>query len=709
MKTTLKTLKPMLLTFFVMLSILSCNKSELFEAPVADVIIDNPADTPAEDTTPIVNSTEPCDFTLDAVQSGDTVIITCLMDLGGQTINLPSNVTIVYEGGDIINGTLNFSNGIISGELLNATLTISGSGAQVKDPVFNFIPSRWGIVEGEVQQPVAFNNHLILQNIIDQIIEMGITTFSIDKLDAYFDSVERNTPIMELPSDFHLKMSENTHLRIYPVDKIYASRMIRIRNKSNVTISGGFIHGERDEHGPTAPFDGTLIWIMSGIDILVENVHISNSSLTGLTINSYRFSSDPLYDPSRNVVVRGCVFDSNRSNNISVTDGKNIIIEDCKLYRAGLNTNYSLGAAPRIGIVIEPVTGQKVEGVIIRNNILKEGAGKADILAALGSDILITGNEADLPVGWTLASNVRVINNPALRGGVSGGDTSTYGLSQSRDNEISGNTIIGAPTGIQSTADDVKIYNNKLIDCKVSIMLRELTDSEIYGNTITSDVSGSFGINAQGYLNNVLISNNNINLTDGRSIFMSGINSNPEFSNFKFTIKNNVFETYRNASIVRTSGMEITDNIFSVTGISFLDSENINFNNNKVTSNSFCLKIEKDISTKNINIIGNEFESSNSAKLGGYGIKMSYIGSDGALEDTNFLLQNNKIKVLGSNYGIHVQNLDGITIRENEGEVENYEFIYFRGNNSTIINNTIISGFNEIDVVGINNTVYNNN
>ena len=69
----------------------------------------------------------PCDYTLDGIESNSTLEIACRMDLGGQTITVPSGVTFVFAGGEIINGTLNFSaQGTIDGNLLNKDLNIEG-------------------------------------------------------------------------------------------------------------------------------------------------------------------------------------------------------------------------------------------------------------------------------------------------------------------------------------------------------------------------------------------------------------------------------------------------------------------------------------------------------------------------------------------------------------------------------------------------------
>ncbi len=710
MKTIMKTF---LLTLLFMTVMTSCNKEELFVEPEVEVVEEETDDTEDTDDTETpteeVDTSAACDFTLDDVQPNSTVIINCVLDLGGGTITLPENVTILYEGGDIINGTINFSGGnVISGELLNSTLIMGGTNPQLKDPVFNFDPKRWGIVEGEVDEPTAYRNHEIIQEVIDLLKSIGVETFALNELDAFFVTYKKQTPVIEMPSNFNFKMSENTHLRMFPVDRDYAPWMIRIQNGNNINISGGFLHGERDQHGPTIATGGALVWISSGVDVIVENVHISEASGTGLTINSFRFADHALYEPSKNVLVRNCIFDSNRSNNLSITDGEDIIVENCKLYRAGIDTPYSLGRAPKIGIVIEPVSGQKVDGVIIRNNILKEGGGKSSILVALGNDVVISGNEADRQVGWTSASNVKVINNPGLRGGVIAGFTSNYALSKSTGNEVSGNTILDASTGIYATNDDIKIFNNTIKNCGLAMQLLSLKDTEIYNNTITS--SGSdLGFNVQRFLNNVTIRDNNIEIPKGRSILMSSVNSDSEYENYNFSFKNNTVKTGNPIKINNSNGMDIIGNDFTLSGMLVSNSKNIliSSNNVKVDSGS-CLHINKTISTQNIEIVSNTFENTNPGKIQGYGLRVSSFGSSVVTENSNILIKENDITVAGQNNGIYVKNIDGLTIKDNNGWLEDFQFIYFRGNNSSITNNNTIVGPEGNDIEGSNNSISGN-
>ena len=250
-------IRPMYLILVFMIS-LSCNNEELFVEPVTEVI-DEPVDDEEqdpEDTDDDFDATQPCDFTLDNIEPNSTIVINCILDLDGATVNLPANVTILYEGGDIINGSLVFSGtSVISGELLNSSLTLGGSSTQMKDPTFNFDPQRWGIVEGKTTSEIALRNRDILEDMFIQTKNMGITTFSIDKMDAYFEvgninnlSVFRsNEHGILIPSNFNLKMSKDTHLRVFPNNSSnYA--LMAIYDSENITIDGGNLYGDRNEH-----------------------------------------------------------------------------------------------------------------------------------------------------------------------------------------------------------------------------------------------------------------------------------------------------------------------------------------------------------------------------------------------------------------------------------------------------------------------------
>src|SRR5690606_3294759 len=162
----------------------------------------------------------------------------------GQTVNLPVGVILTYTGGEIINGTLNLpSQGIIVGNLLIKDFDIEGD-VKLSSHEFNFYPERWDIVQKDRSFEPAYQNHLNFQKAVDVVHKLKGIIFKVDQLDAFFTTEKKYRPVIELPSDFHFKMTDASYLRLtYPTTKEYASWFFRIETKNNVIISGGNIDG----------------------------------------------------------------------------------------------------------------------------------------------------------------------------------------------------------------------------------------------------------------------------------------------------------------------------------------------------------------------------------------------------------------------------------------------------------------------------------
>ncbi len=622
-------IKPMYLVFFLTLSLLACNNEELFVEPIADAVVDG---TAPEDTDPVAPpTTTPCDFNLATVTANSTVIINCVMDLGGQTITLPNNVTIVYEGGNIVNGTINFGNtNVVSGELLNSTLTIAGSKPQIKDPVFNFDPKRWGIVEGKTTSEIALRNRDILEDMFVQAKAMGVTTFSIDKMDAYFEvskvtsktSNQNYYPSQEainVPSDFNLVMKYNTNLRVFP-NNVEKYSLLAIRDARNVTITGGNLYGDRDTHdyssGGTHEW-GRLLELKSAVNVTIDGISISNGTGDGIDISSLGFTFQPDYKPTNNIIIRNCVLDSNRRNNMSITDGFKITVRDNEFLNASINTSYSSGVAPGFALDIEAertrdangnlVYYQMAKDIKILNNIERNSRGGAFIVF-LGYDVLIEGNQTEKSIGYSYANGVKIRNNTvtknstnfsntAITAGREGGNETIY------NNEISGNIISGYDTGINVQNRDTKVFGNTITEFITGIFPRDnLENSQIYDNILTSSRTSSRGIFVyQVNLNNVSFNNNTINVISN-PIKFTRCNLGVDALNWNIEVKNN--KTYSNTHVLIEQsnkidfiGNELLQNVV------VYDSNNIDFSNNIINTKTDGFEF-RNVNT-NINLEGN--------------------------------------------------------------------------------------------------------
>ena len=638
-------LNPMLFIFIVILSAVSCNKDELFVDTTADTtVIDTPTDSTTvgdgtvNDNNPIVTTTIPCDFSLDTVLANDTVIINCILDLGGQTFNLPTGVSIIYEGGDLINGTLNFSDSsIISGELLNSSVTLGGSTPQLKDATFQFYPGRWEIVEGPTTSDIALRNRNILEDMFLRTKSMGATTFSIDKMDAYFEvskvtsttSNQNYYPSEEainVPSDFNLVMSDNTYLRVQPNSKFKYS-LLAVRNVANVTIRGGNLFGDRDQHDysdtSTTQEWGYLIHLHAAVNTIVDGVKMYNATGDGLEIQSLNFTFQPDYLPSNNIVVKNCYFEANRRSNISITDGYNIIVENNEFVDAGIDTQYSKGTLPKSAFNVEAdrsidsnenyIYYQRASNIIVRNNV-ERGSIAGGFMATIGDDIVFENNVMENTITLSLTANSKIINNifnasqkTKERYAIT---TNDFNSSSVFNNEISGNVINGYNTGIIIYGTGVRVDNNNIKNCKIGISTKDVNNMVFSNNVIVSDNSESRGIAAHlSSLNNVTFINNTIEVK-WDPFFIASVNQNIGEENYTFTIENNnTFQSSSRTTVQFANGLNFSKNnsnairLYNATNMNIVDNVINSDNNNGIQIDAGCKDIV--ISSNAISVLSN--------------------------------------------------------------------------------------------------------
>jgi len=228
---------------------------------------------------------------------------------------------------------------------------------------------------------------------------MGADTFSMPPMDAYFDSgQEIPSVVINVPSDFHLRMSPSTTIRVFPRPRGIPAEPIYIYNKKNVRVTGGNLIGDRLLLPPSNDSSNSLFTIRGSRNVRVNGVKMSLASSTGMTINSILFQGQEGFIKSRDIEIRNCFFNSNRNNNFSITDGDSILIENSRSRLAGNDMRgrfgLSNGRAPRIGIVVEPQIGQEISNITIRNNVIEQtssGGNGNSILASGGTNFLIEG------------------------------------------------------------------------------------------------------------------------------------------------------------------------------------------------------------------------------------------------------------------------------------------------------------------------------
>lgn len=159
----------------------------------------------------------------------------------------------------------------------------------------------------------------------------------------YIDAVKA----IKLKSNMKFIMEEGAILKAIPNQ--YANyNIIRLSQIHNVTISGGLIVGERNQHtlslgGKTDEW-GMGIGIYDGKDITIKDVTIRDCNGDGIYLGT-----DNAFAPNpgcRNIYIENVKTDNNRRNNLSIVCAKDVILNGC----AFINAN---GTAPEYGIDIE--------------------------------------------------------------------------------------------------------------------------------------------------------------------------------------------------------------------------------------------------------------------------------------------------------------------------------------------------------------------
>ncbi len=494
-----------------------------------------------------------CSFNLKNLQPNNDIIIDCLLDLNGETITLPNNITLKHQGeGKIFNGNLVFDTGKIDGELLNIDLKIEGN-VELSNSEFFFTPEKWDITEGETSIEIALKNKNNLQSAIDLTKKLKADTFTIDKLDAYFETVrdkwanplETSELAIHLPSDFHLIMTENTFLRVQPS---YWPRghLLSVYIKKNVKVTGGNLIGDRFEHDYTDIIDeagisrgthefSSLIYVAGSKDVVVKDVKMKNSTGDGFGFGaSAGFRFMPGNPFNKNISLIGCTIDASRRNNISVLDGEDLFITKCTIINAGdikekEGSNGWLGTNPRVGIDIEPFRGRKPDlsdaFEIVENTQIKDCTFKnnqvASIIEFSGNNTKMEGNTSDFGFFASFSTGSKFINNTfignekakrsvAITTGDLVVDINGVDTQLSTENVVRGNTVKGFNVGVEARGNNGLVEDNNLEILLYGIQVKKASRYNFKNNIVTSMSQNSIGLSiANSFAENITFTNEN--------------------------------------------------------------------------------------------------------------------------------------------------------------------------------------------------------
>ncbi|MEW7278502.1 NosD domain-containing protein [Aquimarina sp. 2201CG1-2-11] len=422
-------------------------------------------------------------------------------------------------------------------------------------------------------------------------------------------------------------MTDNTVLRVQPNSrKNYV--LLAIREVSNSKVYGGIRIGDRlkhDDHSQPGPHAfGHVMMIHGANNVEVNGVTMKYGLGDGLHIASIGFTFEAGYVPSKNIKVTNCIFDSNRRNNVSITDGFDIDIDKNTFLRAGIDLPNSEGKAPGFALDIEAsrasVNGELVfyedaHHITIRSNVEKDSK-YGSFIVAIGHDVTIENNKTEKAISIGAGYNVTISdneltanpNNKSSAGIVTGHPDAkdTY------NNVISNTTIKGYNVAIAAYQRDTEIYGNNIIDFDIGIQPKNIKNYEIYNNTFTSTVSNSIGIFGNlTTMENVNIYENNLKNVARESFKFVAVNEGVEAENFKITVRNN--QLANSGTFSRSNGIDFMNNQ-TKEGIIFINAKNMSVSGNNIESTGQdAIRIKEGcsnltIQSNTIKVIGNNLD-----------------------------------------------------------------------------------------------------
>jgi len=582
-----------------------------------DLLIDN--------TTPDISENDPradetCEIEFINLSANETLNISCDIDLNGQTIVLPENTVIAFDGGSVINGTFVFNGGLIAGKLLNKDLQISGS-AKLIDTHFIFEKEKWGIVEGETSDEIALNNKVIINSTIELVKSLRGNVFELNNIDAYFDVQANNyndstDESIILPSNFHFKMSDNTHLRVQPNAKS-AYALISAERKTNVTISGGNLWGDRYTHSYVSPGTdgnthefGYIVYFRGVHNGTVDGVGLREATGDGFIMQGTSHRNDNGTVKSGEmaceyIVVKNCVIDKNRRNNLSLVDGQYVVIENNIISNAGDGGTYSVsqegysykGVLPRYNIDLEAINYIDANGnlryteiirdVVIRNNDFT-GAHNGDVDLYKCWDVEITNNTFSSYIANIASYDIQIHNNTFINDGerkfaiqISELITSN-GLDYNRNYDIYNNTISNYEIGMKIGGTNQEVYDNTISNCDTGVMFLNGNNNRFTNNTINSSISNSRGFyNFPGgvSLENTIVSGGEVNVKTFPFLAIK-INQESSTTTNELTFDNVTFNSSSNYNVDLRNSKHITIRNSVFNGFTQSNCDNITLYNN---------------------------------------------------------------------------------------------------------------------------------
>lgn len=166
---------------------------------------------------------------------------------------------------------------------------------------------------------------------------------------------------LEERESFEIRLSPGALLMAIG-NKSTTYHVITICGCKNITISGGTIIGERNEHTGKGGEWGHGIGIYDSTNIQISGMDISQCWGDGIYLGTNENTSN------RGIKITNCNAHDNRRNNLSITSANGVTIDNCQF-------NYAKGTDPQFGIDIETNNNSRpCKNITISNTTIKGNA-----------------------------------------------------------------------------------------------------------------------------------------------------------------------------------------------------------------------------------------------------------------------------------------------------------------------------------------------
>lgn len=268
-------------------------------------------------------------------KEGKTTIIKNVIDMKGEELVLPKEVTLKFEKGGCLK----------NGKITAANTSIAGYKQGVFDGVK--IAGEWNVryISTDMFKDISSVNSL--QNVFALASEKVDNVITIPE-DTYVVATSSNgTTILQVPSNTEVIINgtiimEPNALASYNIVGLYGK---------NITLHGnGEIIGDKHTHiGKTGEW---------GMGVMIAGC--TNVDVYDITIKDCWGDCIYIGENSTYVRINNCTLDHGRRQGISITSAGDVLIRNCTISNVG-------GTSPEYAIDIEPNKNDTVESVIIQN------------------------------------------------------------------------------------------------------------------------------------------------------------------------------------------------------------------------------------------------------------------------------------------------------------------------------------------------------